>query len=147
MRIRRAAAGDADALTRLMHASSAYRGAYAAILAGYAVTPAQIARDEVYLCEDANRALLGFYSLTLAETPELDLMFVADDVQGRGIGSQLFTHLRATAAALNIVDIVIVSHPPAAAFYERQGAIRIGTKPPTPTASWERPIYRLPAMP
>ena len=141
--IRRAQAGDADALTALMHASSAYRGNYARILQGYAVTPDQIARDHVYLATDANGALAGFYSLTLQPEPELDLMFVADAAQGTGLGRALFAHFRALAASLGVQSVLIVSHPPALGFYQRQGAVRTATKPPTDSAPWERPILRL----
>lgn len=65
-----------------MHASSAYRGRYAAILEGYAVSPSQIERD--FICVAVQDGpIVGFYSLVLsAAEPELDLMFVADHMQG-----------------------------------------------------------------
>jgi GNAT superfamily N-acetyltransferase len=125
----------------MMHASSAYAGDYARILEGYAVTPDQIARDYVFLAED--KAILGFYSLTLAPEPELDLLFVADRAQGRGIGRLLMDHVRATAASLSAPVLKIVSHPPALGFYETSGATRIGTKPPSGKVGWERPILEL----
>jgi len=136
--IRRAAAGDAAALTRMMHESAAYAGTYARILDGYAVTPDQIARDHVFVAEED--AVLGFYSLMLEPEPELDLLFVADHAQGRGIGRLLMDHLRATAAGLGISSIRIVSHPPALGFYEASGAVRIGAKPASGKVGWERPI-------
>jgi GNAT superfamily N-acetyltransferase len=125
----------------MMHASSAYTGDYGRILEGYAVTPDQIARDYVFLAEDA--AILGFYSLTLAPEPELDLLFVADRAQGRGIGRLLMDHVRATAASLSVPVLKIVSHPPALGFYEASGAKRTGTKPPSGKVGWDRPILEL----
>jgi len=147
-RIRRAGARDADALTQLMHASAAYRGPYASILHGYAVTAAQIGADHLHLAErdlaGHGTELLGFYSLTLAASgAELDLMFVADAAQGQGVGAALFAHMHETADALGCTQVTIVSHPPAEAFYRRMGAVRVGTRPPSSRAPWERPVLHL----
>jgi len=90
-----------------------------------------------------DEVLAGFYSLTLEGDPELDLMFVADAAQGRGIGALLFAHLRKQARSLGLASVRIVSHPPSADFYLRMGAVRVGTMEPTPTAPWERPILTL----
>jgi GNAT superfamily N-acetyltransferase len=140
--IRRAHGSDSAALTALMLASSAYSGGYAAILRNYAVTPDQIGRDLIYLAEAGGR-IVGFYSLTVGDEPELDLMFVADDMQGTGLGRRLFAHLRKQAQARGIQAVRIVSHPPAVAFYERMGAVRIGESPPEGKASWARPVLSL----
>ena len=142
--IRRAEPGEANALTDLMHASSAYSGAYASIIDGYGISPQQIERDYVYVAEDVAIGISGFYSLTLETEPELDLMFVADSAQGSGIGRELFGHMRSVAAQLNLTTVKIVSHPPSVGFYQRMGAFRVGTKPPTLKARWERPILHLP---
>ncbi|MES2288315.1 MAG: GNAT family N-acetyltransferase [Pseudomonadota bacterium] len=141
-RVRRAVPGDAAALTSLMHESTAYHGNYARILDGYAVTAAQIEADVIYLAEN-DGVLSGFYSLTLTGEPELDLMFVADSAQGTGLGALLFDHMKAEANRRGIAAVKIVSHPPSVGFYEKMGAVIIGTKPPTPTANWERPILTL----
>lgn len=146
--VRRAGPHDAEALTRLMHASAAYRGPYASILQGYAITTAQIGADHFYLAErdlaERGPQPLGFYSLALAASgAELDLMFVADAAQGQGVGAALFAHMRETADALGCAQVTIVSHPPAEAFYRRMGAVRVGTQPPSSRAPWERPILRL----
>lgn len=141
--IRRALAVDAPALTDLMHASSAYEGEYARILEDYRVTKEQIGRDLIYLAEDRGR-LVGFYGLTPGEEPELDLMFVADDMQGTGLGRQLFEHMRGEARERGIAAVRIVSHPPSVGFYRRMGAELIGTKPPSPPrVTWERPMLAL----
>jgi GNAT superfamily N-acetyltransferase len=141
--IRRAVAADAAALSALMHASSAYRGAYAAILQGYAVTPVQVERDVVFAGCGGER-VLGFYALAnLAAEPELDLMFVADAAQGSGVGALLFNHMRDTARALGVGQVKIVSHPPAEKFYLRMGAQRVGAVAPAGRVTWPRPLLRL----
>lgn len=140
--IRQAEQRDAEGLTALMHASAAYRDGYATILRGYAVTLAQIENDRVYLAEGDAR-LAGFYSLIVTGEAELDLMFVADAMQGRGIGRLLFAHMIEQARGYAIANVRIVAHPPALRFYQAMGARQVGIKPPTPAASWERPILEL----
>lgn len=140
--IRRANPDDAAALTALMHASAAYSGHYASILDGYALTPDQVARDEIFLVE-SDAGIAGLFSLTLGGEPELDLMFVADGAQGSGLGALLFDHMKAVARRMGVGTVRIVSHPPALGFYERMGAKRAGTLPPTAKAPWERPILHL----
>lgn len=144
--VRPACAADADALTALMMASSAYSGQYSALLDGYRVTKEQIARDHFGVAE-AEGDLLGFYSLTFGDAPELDLLFVADRAQGRGIGRVLLRDLITTARSRGIGSVTIVSHPPSVGFYRRAGAVEIGIKPPSGRASWERPILSLPIPP
>lgn len=121
---------DLPAMNRLMQASHAYDGVYRRILDGYSLTPEKIARDHPVLA-DRHGDVLGFYSLITGGEPELDLMFVANDAQGIGLGTCLFRHMRAEAERLGLTSIRIVSHPPSLSFYKRMGAIRIGTKPPT----------------
>lgn len=141
--IRRASAADASLLTDLMHASSAYEGEYARILRGYEVTPDQISRDLIFLAETSGR-LFGFYSLMLGEEPELDLMFVAEDAQGTGVGRQLFEHMRREVRERAIPAVKIVSHPPSVGFYLRMGAELVGVKPPSGSrVTWERPVLTL----
>jgi GNAT superfamily N-acetyltransferase len=140
--IRPAVPDDAEALTELMHDSAAYSGYYASILDGYAVTPSQIEQDVFHVAE-RDGVLCGFYSLTLEEEPELDLMFVADSAQGDGLGSMLFRHMIGEARQRGIASIKIVSHPPSVGFYQAMGAIVTGTKPPTTKATWSRPILSL----
>ena len=145
--IRRAVPSDAAALSALMHSCSAYRGAYAAILQGYAIAPAQVERDLMHAACIGAR-ILGFYSLAGLDTePELDLMFVADAAQGTGMGKLLFDHMRATARGHGVREIRIVSHPPAEAFYLRMGAQRIGSILPGGRVTWPRPLLRLAVTP
>ncbi|WP_328603095.1 GNAT family N-acetyltransferase [Amycolatopsis sp. NBC_00345] len=139
--IRRASGQDAPALNALMHASSAYQGDYASILDGYEVTPEYVGRHQVFAAVPVLGPDFGppqgFYSLTDAE---LDLLFVADTAQGTGLGAALIAHMLETARANEIPSVRVVSHPPAARFYERMGARRVGTVPPRPPKiPWARP--------
>ncbi|WP_051898746.1 GNAT family N-acetyltransferase [Sciscionella sediminilitoris] len=137
----------AEPLTALMHASSAYRGGYAAILEGYQLTPEYLARNPTHLAL-SGQEILGFSSL-IPEPPELDLLFVTDSAQGLGIGARLVTHLLDRAAQRGMTAVRVVSHPPAAAFYRRMGARQIGTVPPRPPRiDWPRPelVFDLPAL-
>lgn len=144
--IRRAMAADADALNAIVHDSESHKGPYASMLEGYAITAGQIARDEIHIAEEDGRAL-GFYSLMLGETPELDLLFVVDDAHGRGLGRLLMAHMSALAKERGVAAVKIVSHPPAADFYRRIGAIDVGYAYPMGRVTWVRPILSLPVGP
>ncbi|MFJ7912480.1 GNAT family N-acetyltransferase [Kitasatospora sp. NPDC096204] len=140
--IRRADETDADLLTDLVQASSAYHGEYAPMIDGYRVTPEYIARHEVFLAADsATGRLLGFYAL-IREPAELDLMFVADEAQGRGTGRELIAHMLELARSTGIAEVRVVSNPPAEQFYLRVGAERVGTFPARGRITWDRPELR-----
>lgn len=142
MRVRRATAQDHAALNAIVQSSAAYDGVYRAMLDGYEVTTQQIVEEETWLAED--ETVLGFYSLVFHTQPELDLLFVSDAAQGRGVGRLLFDHMRTRAAALGAIAVKIISHPPARDFYRRMGAVEVGLAYPTGVASWARPIFSLP---
>ncbi|MFB6815750.1 GNAT family N-acetyltransferase [Streptomyces sp. NPDC056347] len=145
VRIRRATARDAKALTRLVRSSRAYEGRYAAMVAGYRMGPDYIEAHRVFVAEQPGTArLLGFYALVLAP-PELDLMFVANDAQGLGIGRLLIGHLRDEAGRAGLTGVRVVSHPPAEGFYRSVGARRTGTlRADPPAVMWDRPELLLP---
>ncbi|MEV7856219.1 GNAT family N-acetyltransferase [Streptomyces sp. NPDC088183] len=145
VRVRRATARDAKRLTRLVRKSRAYEGQYAAMVAGYRVGPDYIETHQVFAAVDpGTERLLGFYSLVLSP-PELDLMFVADDAQGLGIGRLLVGHLRGEAERSGLTGVRVVSHPPAEGFYRSVGARRTGTLAASPPAvMWDRPELLLP---
>ncbi|MFJ6294055.1 GNAT family N-acetyltransferase [Streptomyces griseoviridis] len=142
--IRRAVARDAKRLTRLVRGSSAYAGKYASAVAGYRVGPDYIEAHRAFVAvgaDDDEDRVLGFYSLVL-DPPELDLLFVADEVQGRGIGRLLVAHMRSEARAAGLDRLTVVSHLPAEDFYHRVGAVRTGTVYANPPAvPWDRPEF------
>ncbi|MFL1905568.1 GNAT family N-acetyltransferase [Streptomyces tauricus] len=147
--VRRATARDAKRLTRLVRGSRAYEGQYAAMVAGYRVGPDYIETHRVFVAaaaEGHEGQVLGFYSLVLAP-PELDLMFVADQAQGRGVGRLLVAHMKSEARAAGLDRVRVVSHPPAEGFYRSVGAVHVGTASATPPAVvWDRPEleFRIP---
>ncbi|MBB4679044.1 GNAT family N-acetyltransferase [Crossiella cryophila] len=144
--IRPADPGQADELTELMHASSAYRGEYASILHEFRLTAADLSTEPTFVAMRAERPL-GFYRLIL-DPPELDLLFVADHAQGLGLGARLLRHMLAEAARRGLTAVRIVSHPPAAEFYRRQGARQVRILPPSPPrVTWSRPEFTLPVPP
>ncbi|MFJ5224886.1 GNAT family N-acetyltransferase [Streptomyces sp. NPDC088400] len=166
--IRRATARDAKRLTRLVQRSGAYEGPYAPMIAGYRVGPDYIETHRVFVAVEgdagagagasaaeaggsadvhASARLLGFYSLVLAP-PELDLMFVADDAQGRGIGRRLVEHMMGQARDAGLDGVRVVSHPPAEGFYLSVGGRRTGTEAANPPAvMWDRPELIIPVTP
>lgn len=139
--IRRATAADHAAINAIVQTSSAYQGAYRPMLDGYEVTEKQIVEEETWLAEDGD--VLGFYSLLFGAQPELDLMFVSDAAQGRGVGRLLFDHMRALAKARGVESLKIISHPPALDFYRRMGAIEVGLAYPVGNVTWARPVLML----
>lgn len=137
--IRRACDDDARQLTELCHSSSSYQGGYAHAIATVELTPGYIAEHLVFVAVDRTGNLLGFYSL-IREPPELDMLFVADAAQRRGVGHTLVRHMIEQARHAGISAVRVVSHPPAEPFYRRMGARRTGTVPARPpTTTWERP--------
>ncbi|MGW2301465.1 GNAT family N-acetyltransferase [Streptomyces sp. NPDC001809] len=139
--VRRAVADDSKRLTRLVRSSRAYRGDYATMVEGYQVGGAYIEHHPVFVAVDASDRVLGFYAL-LVDDAELDLAFVADSAQGRGIGRLLMEHMTGQAAAAGLDAVRVVAHPPAEEFYLRTGAVRTGSVPPTGHIHWERPELR-----
>ncbi|MEU1126876.1 GNAT family N-acetyltransferase [Streptomyces sp. NPDC005899] len=143
VRIRRAVPRDARRLTRLVTGSRAYEGHYAPMVAGYKVGPDYIEAHRVFAAVDTEERVLGFYALILSP-PELDLMFVGDHAQGRGVGRLLVGHMRAEARQAGLDAVRIVSHPPAEDFYLGVGALRTGTVAAAPPAvMWDRPELSL----
>ncbi|MGA5167332.1 MULTISPECIES: GNAT family N-acetyltransferase [Streptomyces] len=139
VRIRRATARDAKRLTSLVRTSRAYEGPFAPMVAGYRVGPDYIDAHEVHVAAGEDGRVLGFYALVLSP-PELDLMFVADAAQGRGVGRLLVGHMTERARAAGASAVRVVSHPPAEGFYLGMGARRVGTVRANPPAvMWDRP--------
>jgi GNAT superfamily N-acetyltransferase len=162
VRVRRATARDARRLTRIVRSSRAYEGPYAPMIAGYRIGPDYIETHEVFVAVEltggrgasgsnadpaaGSERVLGFYALLLAPA-ELDLMFVADDAQGRGIGRLLVAHLTDRAREAGLTGVRVVAHPPAEGFYLGVGARRTGTEPANPPAvMWDRPDLTLPVL-
>jgi GNAT superfamily N-acetyltransferase len=112
------------------------------MVADYRVGPDYIETHRVFVAVAADEhesRVVGFYSLVLAP-PELDLLFVADGAQGRGIGRLLVAHMTSQARAAGLDRVRVVSHPPAEGFYRSVGAMHTGTASANPPAVvWDRP--------
>jgi predicted N-acetyltransferase YhbS len=140
--IRRATVDQAGALTSRCRGGSGHRGRFAQAVATVEVTPAYLAEHLVFVAVERTGALLGHYAL-IRDPAELDMLFVADAAQGRGIGRALVGHLLDQARQSGSSTVRVVSHPPAEPFYLRMGARRTGTVPADPPLStWERPELR-----
>lgn len=129
--IRAARPTEAEALTRLAHASKAHWGYSAAFLdaaaADLTLSPEFLASHDVFVLDEEGVAV-AFYSLaTMRDATSVEHFFVAPAAIGRGMGARLFSHLVATAAERGVTRLHIGSDPNAEGFYLRQGARRIGT--------------------
>ena len=139
--LRRAELGDCQALTALMLRSRAYNGRYREMVENYPVTETMVGNGEVWLAEREQR-IVAFYRLDIGNA-DLDLMFVDDSEQGKGIGRLIFAHLKSFAASCGIGHVTIVAHPPAADFYRRMGAVDVGVSRAKSANRWDRPILQL----
>ncbi|WP_394829607.1 GNAT family N-acetyltransferase [Pendulispora albinea] len=141
---RPATAADAEVLTLIVHESHGYRTPEErALVQSIVLTPE-------YLTENASRILeyqgetAGFYTLLAVDSEmELDMFFVDERFARLGLGRALFEDMCRLAKHLGAREVVIVSNPDAAAFYERMGARPDGAAPPTSRIPWSRPRYRV----
>lgn len=89
--------------------------------------------------------VLGFWSLLVpgrgqAGDGELDLLFVADHEQGKGLGRTLVEDLLRHAAKAGLARVHVVSHPPAEPFYRAAGAVPAGEVRARGSVTWSRPL-------
>jgi GNAT superfamily N-acetyltransferase len=134
-------------MTDLVHQSSAYDGLYRAVILTQVITAEYLEQSHARIA-DYDRRLAGFYALLAPGRGgegegELDYMFVADELQGRGVGRVLMHDLHREAVRLGITRVHIVSHPPAAKFYQAMGARHVGEIPPRGAVTWARPLLQL----
>lgn len=144
--LRRARPEDAAALSDVAFRSKAFWGYppefMEACREDLTVRPEDVARDPYFLVEEAGR-VLGFYNLKeTARGAELQNLFVAPEAIGRGLGRQLWAHLRQEALARGLSAVLIDSDPHAEAFYLRMGARRIGSAPSSVFPGRELPLLR-----
>ncbi len=144
--IRRARGADAETLTRISFDSKRYWGYPEAYFERWAaeltIDADYVRRNDVFVFE-ARGAIRGYYATV--ECPEdiavsgiplpkgfwLEHMFVSARYIGRGIGSQLFDHLRAHCRDRRIDALGILADPKARGFYERMGCVYVGEYPST----------------
>lgn len=86
-----------------------------------------IAENMSYCAIEDGRPV-GFYVLTKEDDGiHLDHLWILPQAMGRGIGRALFEHAATQAKAVGCSCIKIESDPNAEGFYQRMGAVRVGT--------------------
>ena len=126
MKIKRASAEQAEALTKIAIAAKSHWGypqrwieIWLPILE---VSEEYISKHEVWMAVDNDRPI-GFYSL---EGNEIGGLWVLPEFIGHGIGKVLFQHAIKQCSKLGYDKLIIESDPNAVGFYEKMGAKRVG---------------------
>lgn len=146
--IRNATAEDCPTLTAMVRNSRAYEGEQRVMVAQQTIDEQYVRGNPTRVAVDDDGRLIGFYSVLVPGRGEpgegeIDFMFVADDLQGRGIGRALADDLKRLAADLGIKRVHVVSHPPAEAFYRAIGGRPVGVDPPRGRITWSRPLLTI----
>ncbi len=131
MRIRKASTEDHPALTRLAHDAKRHWGYPEHWIKHWeqalTITPEYIASNQVFVAEDDDGRILGFYALVVSQAlAELDHMWVSPEHMGTGVGKALFIHAMRGAKGQDISEVEILSDPHAEDFYKKMGAYRTG---------------------
>lgn len=144
--IRRPEASESELLTRLSFASKSYWQYPEAFFEVWSheltITPDYIAKNDLFVYE-SERAVVGYYSIleldedidvagiTLNKGFWLEHMFVAPRSIGKGIGSQLFKHMKQRCQSKGIITLGVLADPNARGFYEKMGCTYVGEYPST----------------
>jgi len=92
------------------------------------IRPEFIAENETFL-GDLNGQIVGFHALVeQTEAWRLEHLWIQPEQMGKGFGRRLFAHAAAYAAERGALSLTIEADPNAEAFYQRMGAIRVGTR-------------------
>lgn len=131
--LRRAAAGDADALSDLSFRSKASNGYDADFMEAcrdeLAVTSATLADGEVWVSE-TNGKPVGFFDIRLEKgVLEVYSLYVDPDVKRSGFGRILWAALEERAVAMMAKAIELDADPAAVEFYTAMGCSVIGEAP------------------
>jgi len=90
------------------------------------------------------RTIEGYVEVSFkGKTAELEKLFVCPNVMGRSIGKMLMQSALEHAAAQGASSIIIAADPGAVPFYEKLGAIRIGSIESNSIAGRSLPLLRL----
>ena len=130
MRIRRAAAEDADVLSDLAHRAKAHWGYPASWMrewdAQLTIIPGYLELHDVFVAEE-NGAIVGMCALEDQLVRwHLEHVWVEPALHGRGVGRALVLHALEEARRRHGGVVELFSDPFASGFYERLGARRAG---------------------
>jgi GNAT superfamily N-acetyltransferase len=146
--IRAARADEASTLTQLVFDSKRHWGYDDDFMercrSELVVREEGIAQGNVFVAvDDSDDEALGVYVLkTLSDSiADLDMLFVAPSSIGDGVGAALVAHAIDVARIARRAAIRVESDPFAATFYERQGAVLVGTS--TSSTGRELPTYEI----
>jgi GNAT superfamily N-acetyltransferase len=146
--LRPARVGETATLTELALASKRHWGYDDEFMARcapeLAVHDEDVLEGRVVVAAGDDDAPQGFYVL-LDESDGalmLDMIFVAPEEIGHGIGRRLFEHALETVRSAGATSLRIESDPFAAGFYERVGALQVGTRRSWSTGR-DLPLYEL----
>jgi len=146
--IRRGKSEDAAKLNRLARLSKASWGYPEAWLSEWESEleiSAQYIQQNVVFVAESERRLTGVIGIGVgAEGPEIEHLWISPGSQGLGLGRTLVDRAREVARQAQWTSLRIVSDPFAQPFYERLGAVLVGTVA-APVAGIERslPVLRL----
>lgn len=131
--LRAARPDEATVLSELALRSKAHWGYDEAFLeecrAELTVRPHELTAQRATVAQVGDRAV-GFYTLAgRAPEGELTRLFVEPDHIGGGVGRSLWRHAVATARELGFERFTLDADPFAETFYQRMGAVRIGSTP------------------
>ncbi len=93
--------------------------------------------EEVYFIKNQinlayfNDALVGFFSFikNTNNENELDCFYIKKDLIGVGYGKNMWNACCKKAKSLTMDNFIIMSTPDAEGFYQKMGAIKIGSRP------------------
>lgn len=109
------------------------------------VSPAYLNASPVFVLEEGEQAVVGFYGLReQGSAIELLYLFVEPAAMHRGYGKRLWTHAVEVATALGFQKISIESDPYAEAFYQAMGARRTGVVHSSVEAGRTLPLIEFP---
>jgi len=107
------------------------------------VDAAAIAEGRVFVAADEHDAPLGVAACAIrAGGAELTHLFVEPGTFGQGIGEALFAAALEWARRQDRSALLIASDPGATGFYEKMGAVRVGTVPSDAIAGRVLPLLR-----
>lgn len=149
--IRPALPHEAGALTELILRSKAHWGYDTEFMTlnrpALTLTADRIAEHEVHVYETGDAAL-GIYDLQILAThADVELLFVAPEAIGTGVGRALWQHMVERARQRGISRLTIESDPFARGFYEAMGARLIGDVPSSVISGRRLPLLEYAIVP